>query len=197
MCRGTYRASPAKWFIPEAIELPADSFKDPSSGGIISKPRKAGDGLWELVVDVPTKLAPLTLAFQLLGEGSPELGRGGHKFAVPVGMAAGHIEPLGKHSISQSVFTESAAPWLVLRHTMTSRFHAGASLASSYGQTSSVNFVVRSRGAYSMALVLARKQPQGSNKPSGCLEIALDPVVNKTGDLWHICVQVSWDVLFN
>jgi len=76
---------------------------------------------------------------------------------------------------------------------MTSHFYAGASLASSDGQTSSVNFVVRSRGAYCMALVLARKQPQGSNKPSGCLEIALDPVVNKTGDLWHICVQVSWD----
>lgn len=68
---------------------------------------------------------------------------------------------------------------------------AGASLASVEGQTSSVNFVVRSRGAYSLSLILARKQPDGSNKPSGCLEMALDPVVNRTGDLWHVCVQVS------
>ncbi len=60
--------------------------------------------MWELVVDVPTKLAPLTLAFQLLGDGSPELSRGGHRFAVPVGMAAGHIEPLGKHSTSQTPY---------------------------------------------------------------------------------------------
>ncbi len=67
---------------------------------------------------------------------------------------------------------------------------AGASLASADGQTSAVNFVVRSRGAYSMSLILARKQQDGSNKPSGCLEIALDPAVNRTGDLWNICVEV-------
>lgn len=73
-----------------------------------------------------------------------------------------------------------------------SLLHAGASLASSEGQTSSVNFVVRSRGAYSLSLILARKQQSGSSKPSGCLEIALDPAVNRTGDLWHVCVQVGY-----
>ncbi len=71
--------------------------------------------------------------------------------------------------------------------------HPGASLASSEGQTSAVNFVVRSRGAYSLSLILARRQQSSSSsKPSGCLEIALDPAVNRTGDLWHVCVQVNY-----
>ncbi|CAL8460737.1 g268 [Coccomyxa elongata] len=160
ICWGTYRTSPAKWFVPGTIKLPAGSSRDASTGGVVSKPRKAGEGVWELVIDVPTKLAPLFVAFQLQGDGQPELSRGGHRFAVPVGMTAGRVEPLG------------------------------ASLASSEGQTSAVNFLVRSRGAYSLSLILARRQQSGSSsKPSGCLEIALDPAVNRTGDLWHVCVQ--------
>lgn len=55
-----------------------------------------------------------------------------------------------------------------------------------------MDFVVRSRGATAMSLLLARA-PRGDSggKPSGCLEIALDPDVNRTGDLWHICVEVQ------
>jgi hypothetical protein len=45
-----------------------------------------------------------------------------------------------------------------------------------------------------MSLLLARQQTEqaatGSRKPSTCLEIALDPAVNKFGDLWHIRVEV-------
>jgi hypothetical protein len=43
-----------------------------------------------------------------------------------------------------------------------------------------------------MSLLLARAPMAGAGqgKPSGCLEIALDPDVNRTGDLWHICVEV-------
>ncbi len=94
-CRGTYRTSPAKWFVPDTIKLPAGSSKDGSTGGVVSKPRKAGEGVWELVIDVPTKLAPLFVAFQLQGDGQQELSRGGHRFAVPVGMTAGRVQPLG------------------------------------------------------------------------------------------------------
>ena len=93
--RGTYRTSPAKWFIPETIKAPAGSSKDASTGGMISKPNKAGDGAWELVIDVPAKLAPLFIAFHLQGQGQPEVSRGGQKFAVPVGITAGRLEPLG------------------------------------------------------------------------------------------------------
>ena len=70
--------------------------------------------------------------------------------------------------------------------------HAGVSLGNSTGQTSAMDFTVRSRGATAMSLLLARapKAGAGQGKPSGCLEIALDPDVNRTGDLWHICVEV-------
>lgn len=70
---------------------------------------------------------------------------------------------------------------------------AGASLASS-GNVSAVNFAMRSRGASAMSLLLARQQPEqadGSRKPSGCLEVALNPAVNKWGDLWHVRVEVQ------
>jgi isoamylase len=70
--------------------------------------------------------------------------------------------------------------------------HAGVSLRGSSGQTSAVGFAVRSRAATAMSLLLARapKPGAGQGKPTGCLEIALDPDVNRTGDLWHICVEV-------
>ena len=46
-----------------------------------------------------------------------------------------------------------------------------------------------------MSLLLARAPKEGAaasqGRPSGCLEIALDPAVNRTGDLWHICVEVQ------
>ena len=61
---------------------------------------------------------------------------------------------------------------------------------------------VVSRHATSISLVLVRaaQEPDGSSltpHPSipGCLvgagylEIALDPVLNRTGDCWHICVD--------
>ncbi len=150
--------------------------------------------MWELTIDVPTKLAPLFVAFQLQRDGQPELSRGGHRFAVPLGMTAGRVEPLGNSFLqgrlmcaSPKVITASSIVAAIQQTVL----HAGASVASSDGQTSSVNFVVRSRGAHSLSLILARKQQSGSSKPSGCLEIALDPAVNRTGDLWHVCVQVS------
>ena len=72
---------------------------------------------------------------------------------------------------------------------------AGASLRGIPGQKNAVDFVVRSRGATAMSLLLARAPKEGSagspGRPSGCLEIALDPAVNRTGDLWHICVEVQ------
>ena len=70
---------------------------------------------------------------------------------------------------------------------------AGASLLGTTGASAAVNFVIRSRSASAMALVLARKPATAEaagRKPGGCLEIALDPFLNRTGDLWHVAVQV-------
>ena len=48
-----------------------------------------------------------------------------------------------------------------------------------------------------MTLCLVRVQPPGSDSAAAsaplvgtnCLEVALDPHTNRTGDLWHICVH--------
>ena len=76
---------------------------------------------------------------------------------------------------------------------MHARPSPGASLLSGSAASGAVNFVVRSRGASAMALVLARQPPSDTaaagKKRGGCLEIALDPVLNRTGDLWHVAVQ--------
>ncbi|PSC72831.1 60S ribosomal export NMD3-like [Micractinium conductrix] len=54
-------------------------------------------------------------------------------------------------------------------------------------QRSTVNFSVRLRGADRVCLVLLRPQPTGQEW--GLLELVLDPVVNRSGDLWHIAVE--------
>lgn len=65
-----------------------------------------------------------------------------------------------------------------------------------------ISMQVFSRHAGSMSLVLVRaaQEPDGSFTPagpaspgsltgSGYLEVALDPVLNRTGDCWHVCVD--------
>lgn len=63
MLRGTYRASPGKWFHPEKC-VPAGSTLDAASGSIRSPMQREGDA-WRLQLRVPAELAPLTLAYQV------------------------------------------------------------------------------------------------------------------------------------
>lgn len=64
---------------------------------------------------------------------------------------------------------------------------AGLSAVSgSTADSAAVNFAVRSRAATAMSLCLARTPASGK---AGYLEVALDPVVNRTGDTWHVCLQ--------
>ena len=108
--RGTYRVSPAKWFAPEAIKPPAGSTKEASTGRVSSKLARTAPGVHEATIEVPSQLAPLSLAFQLMsGEQQQqqqlkgqqqqrhELNSLGQTFAVPVGMAAGRVMPMGAH----------------------------------------------------------------------------------------------------
>lgn len=56
-----------------------------------------------------------------------------------------------------------------------------------------------SRQAKAMSLILVRAasdpdgsltvRPDGSLVGAGYLEVALDPVLNRTGDCWHVCVD--------
>ena len=59
---------------------------------------------------------------------------------------------------------------------------AGPSVAAVSGDgTCSLNFAVRSRHAASVSLCLVRSSDGQQQSKGGFLEIALDPVVNKTG----------------
>ena len=59
---------------------------------------------------------------------------------------------------------------------------SAAAAVSEDGTTCDLNFAVRSRHAASMSLCLARQTSDPEAKV-GFLEVALDPLVNKTGDM--------------
>jgi len=185
---GMYRASLDKWHHPNEV-IPQGSASDPSTGGMRSPMMwDGGAGLWVCRFEVPTKLAPLSLAMVLFYPDSQMYEgpvRGTH-FSVPIGMRPGEPGPPGA-----SIITSSKA----------------ASGEVSY----SINFSVFSRHAKGISLVLVRVQqdadgsfpirptpaPPGSPLTAatsalqgrGYLEVALDPVVHKTGDMWHVCVE--------
>lgn len=111
--RGTYRVSPAKWFAPEAIKPPAGSTKQAATGRVVSALARASasPGVHEATIEVPSQLAPLSLAFQLAPGGGQQQGKGqelsslGQPFAVPVGMGAGRVAPMGAHLTGNDMHT--------------------------------------------------------------------------------------------
>lgn len=177
---------------------------------------KAVNRAYELSFNIPAQLAPLSLAFELQTADRVELSRAGQRFAVPIGMSAGRATRMGEScSLMQILHACPPVPYMLLLlvgelplilttaawgdinvFVLWHAASAGASsLRGSPAQKNAVDFAVRSRGATAMSLLLARAprggSAEGQDRPSGCLEIALDPVVNRTGDLWHICVEVQ------
>ncbi|KAE8692093.1 Isoamylase 2 [Hibiscus syriacus] len=63
-----------------------------------------------------------------------------------------------------------------------------APLGLSFSTDGSMNFAVYSRNAES--LVLCLYDDNASEKPA--LELDLDPIVNKTGDIWHASIEGAW-----
>ncbi|KAL4362590.1 hypothetical protein GQ457_04G028340 [Hibiscus cannabinus] len=63
-----------------------------------------------------------------------------------------------------------------------------APLGLSFSADGSMNFAVYSRNADS--LVLCLYDDKASEKPA--LELDLDPVVNRTGDIWHVSIESAW-----
>ena len=94
ICRGFYRSSTGKWYIPEGVKCSGACQKDSRSGGMKSEV-KAADGAYKLSFDIPAQLAPLSLAFELQSADSVELSRAGQRFAVPIGMSAGRMTRMG------------------------------------------------------------------------------------------------------
>lgn len=63
----------------------------------------------------------------------------------------------------------------------------GGSKKTKKGDTTAVNFAVRSRGGTSVSLLLMQPPaPKEENSQWTCVELALDPSLNRTGDTWHI-----------
>ncbi len=100
ICRGFYRSSTGKWYIPDAVQCSAASKKDSRSGGMRSELKAGADGAFQLSFDIPAQLSPLFLAFELQIGKHAELSRSGQRFAVPVGMSAGKVNRMGEHHIA-------------------------------------------------------------------------------------------------
>jgi pullulanase/glycogen debranching enzyme len=117
---------------------------------------------------------------------------GGH-FALPVGIGRGAPAPLGPSVVG------------AVRRV-------GASSSSPYPASADVNFAVYSRHAGAVTLCLLRRRGGGggggegqqqkegskssgggggasSSSSSGWVEIPLDPLAHRTGDVWHVTVR--------
>lgn len=174
---GAYRASAAKWFhpAPPKISVPGSEQDPHSSKAQRIKLKSANKGAtYSTQFKVQLQLAPVTLGFRIFipGEGSNGASAGQYMspagarhFSMPVGLQPGWPLPQGP----------------------------AAAAVSEDGTTCDLNFAVRSRHAASMALCLVR-QPTDVQPNGGYIEIALDPLVHKTGDMWHVCLEGVKDV---
>ncbi|MEW5300272.1 MAG: hypothetical protein WDW36_003213 [Sanguina aurantia] len=191
---GLYRASTAKWHQPPDA-VPPGSTMDPGGTAMASvmvwDPAAGG---WTLQLRVPCKLLPLYLGMWLYHVGVKDVPRSqqSHQlpfFSVPLGLSPGSCQPLGPSIASNST-----------RLTLTSTPEDFAKT------TSSVNFALYARHA-SMASIFivraARENASGSSGTAtpgavlpgaGVMEIVLDPRWNRSGDVWHICVEGLRDV---
>ncbi|KAG2494253.1 hypothetical protein HYH03_007608 [Edaphochlamys debaryana] len=174
---GMFRASGSKWHHPKEAVPPDSALEAGGSGAMrTAMTWDARAGAWALRFEVPARLAPLHLAFALY---QPELDkfdtplRALH-FCIPLGMSPGAPQVLGASVVS---VTPGGDP-------------RDASCA--------VNFAVFSRHATSVQLCLVRvKGPSaerngvapGVLQGQSVLEIMLDPLTHRTGDVWHICVH--------
>ncbi|KAL5558919.1 hypothetical protein UlMin_035130, partial [Ulmus minor] len=52
-----------------------------------------------------------------------------------------------------------------------------------------INFAIFSQHATAVTLCLSVPESSSVNGSQGMIELALDPKVNKTGDIWHICIK--------
>lgn len=139
-------------------------------------------------IEVPAGLSPVTFAFlislspdtttkQKTSSSGKKLKR---RFAVPLegrhfsallGAQPGVPTPLGPSTPPSSAAASKS----------------GGSKKTKKGDTTAVNFAVRSRGGTSVSLVLMQPPAiKEENSQWTCVELALDPILNRTGDTWHI-----------
>jgi len=139
--------------------VPPNSSLDERSGGMRTLLEARPQGALEARLRVPAELAPVTLACT----------------GCAVDSASGRAEYLslrsGLHcSIPLGMSPGSAEP-----------------LGATVGSTA-VNFAVASRAATAVSLVLIRDRSRAGQENT-CLEVALDPYLNRTGDIWHVSLS--------
>ena len=148
-----------------------------------------------ITIEIPPGLAPITCAFLIALDGTDvkqqqQQQQGKKKkrrqFAIPLegrhfsallGMSPGAPTPLG--------------PSIVPPNTTTTTDQAGKKKG-----LSTVNFAVSSRGGTNVSLVLMHP-PATTSSAAGqwtSVEFTLDPVLNRTGDTWHVAVPNLKDV---
>lgn len=122
---------------------------------------------WCLDIRVPANLLPLSFGTKTYFPDILACDQPVHgdKFTVPVGMTPGDPAPFGASLLSASAVDGGS------------------------GLQYSVNFAVYSANASAMSLCILRQGGSG-----GYMEIALDPTANRTGDVWHICVDGLKDI---
>eukprot|EP00803_Ostreobium_quekettii_P005522 evm.model.scf_211.8 EVM.evm.TU.scf_211.8 scf_211:65035-74940(+) len=171
---GLQRSSTAKWYHPKESVPNGSKLHKATNGMRTPMHHNSGTDQYEVSIDVPSRLLPVSLSCSIFLEGASKYinPRGAAHFGIPVGMLPGQPSPLGAHLKSQRKVRREEA-------------HA-------------VNFAVVSRMATSVTLCLMR-QSQHSDSDSeeshkGSLEILLDPLVNRTGDVWHVCLEGLHDL---
>ncbi|KAL4443720.1 hypothetical protein ABPG75_011457 [Micractinium tetrahymenae] len=199
---GVYRSSPHLWQHPAAV-TPEGSTKDERSGAMRSAMAPSSDGsVHSITLSVPAELAPLTLGFVLRVSPPPGADGGtrpdfitplrGRHFSALIGCSAGSATQPGPLLLPPPPAPPGAA-WPAAAGAAPSaagKARGRAVVDTAPGAAAErhrpVNFAVRCRGAERVCLVLLRPQDGGE---WGMVELVLDPVLNRSGELWHIAVE--------
>lgn len=152
-----------------------------------------------VTLSVPSTLAPLTLAFVICvtppaaqADTSKRPPRRhfitplhGRHFSALIGTSGGSAARQG--ATLESSGSPAAAPGAAPAPGPSSVLaRAGGAAGQQQQQQHTVNFAVRCRGVDRVSLVLLRPHGVGQGGEWGMLEVVLDPVLNRSGDMWHV-----------
>lgn len=208
--RGVYRSAPHLWQHPVEV-VPHGSHRNERSGAMVTAMQPSGaQGRYTLTLTVPAALVPLTAAFVVHvapPEGAKDsAGRAvrphfvtplrGRHFSALIGCSPGSAETEGVTLLPRAAGQAAASGGSAAgKAAQPAVLEFGGGAAAAAAQKHTVNFAVRCRGADRVCLVLLRpqaaagqQQQQGGQQQEewGMVELVLDPVLNRTGELWHI-----------
>jgi isoamylase len=186
-----YRSSPHAWQHPDSIKIPGSQI-DEASGAMMSPMTKVSSTTQSITIAVPAGLSPVTFAFLI--SITPDASATQHATSSGKKLKRRFAVPLEGRHFSALLGAQPGTPTPLGPSTSTSSVSkTSGSKKSKKGDTTAVNFAVRSRGGTSVSLVLMQPPASSSSTTDGdnssewtCVELALDPTLNRTGDTWHI-----------